>query len=84
MFRATRGLGSVFNPSRGGASATVPGSNRKLEAWRASARRVWICWNALLASPQEGRGYAFVAYTAALDAEAAAAADMAADMEARG
>jgi hypothetical protein len=42
-----------------------------------------MCWDALLASPPEGRGRVFAAYTAALDAEAAAAADMAADMAAR-
>jgi hypothetical protein len=83
MFRATHGLESVFKLTRGGASSGAHGANGKLEAWRAAARRVWIYWDALLASPPEGRGPAFVAYTAALDAEAAAAAEMAAEMAAR-
>jgi hypothetical protein len=87
MYRATHGLASVFNLRRGGASSAASsalrGPNRKLEAWRAAARRVWTCWDALLASSPEGRGRAFSAYTAALDVEAAAASEMAADTAAR-
>jgi hypothetical protein len=82
MFRAAHRLESVFNLRRGGVSCTVHGSNRKLEAWRAAARRVWRCWDALLASPPEARARAFAAHTAALDAEATAAADVAGDMAA--
>jgi hypothetical protein len=83
MFRAAQGLASVINLRRGSASSGADGINRNLEAWRAAARRVWVCWDALLASPPEGRGHAFAAHAAALDAEAAAAAEMAADVAAR-
>jgi hypothetical protein len=79
MFRAAHGPGSVFKLKTSGASSAIAGSGRQLEAWRAAATRVWMCWDALLASEPEGRRRAFVAYTAALDQEAAAAAQMAAD-----
>jgi hypothetical protein len=48
-----------------------------LEAWRAAARLVWARWETLLKAPPEMRVSAFAAYLAALDAEGAAAADMA-------
>jgi hypothetical protein len=83
MFRAAHSLESVFKLTRGGASSDAHGANVKLEAWRTAARRVWIHWDALLASSPEGRGPAFAAYTAALNAEAAAAAEIAADMAAK-
>jgi hypothetical protein len=83
MFRSAHGLESVFKLARSDASSGVDRTNRRLEAWRAAARRVWICWDALLASSPEGRGRAFLAHTAALDAEAAAAAEIAAEIAAR-
>jgi hypothetical protein len=76
MFRASQGLDSMFNLRRE-AGTESRGCRRKLEAWRTAATRVWMCWDAMLASPPEGRGDAFAAYTAALDAEAAAADEMA-------
>jgi hypothetical protein len=82
MFRPAHGLESVLDLRRGGASSAIaPG--RHLEAWRATAMRVWMCWDALLASEPEDRGRAFAACMAALDEEAGAAADMAVAMTMR-
>jgi len=78
MFRAAHGLESVRKLRRGEASSATHASDRELEAWRAAARRVWMRWDALLASQPEGRGRAFEAYAAALDAEAQAADEIAA------
>jgi hypothetical protein len=50
---------------------------RQAEAWQTAARRVWSSWDAFLAAPPSRRGAAFTAHLAALDAEAAAAAEMA-------
>lgn len=50
---------------------------RPLEAWRAAARLVWTRWEVFLDAPPETRAGAFAAYLAALDAEAAAAAEIA-------
>lgn len=85
MFRSAQGPESVFNLRKGGGGACggVHRSRRKLEAWRAAARRVWVCWDALLASEPEARGRAFAEYTVALDAEAGAAEEMAAEVATR-
>jgi hypothetical protein len=83
MFRATHGLQSMFQSKRDRACPSLPRQHRQLEAWRATASAVWARWDALLASPPERRARAFAAYTAALDAEAAAAEEMAASMAAR-
>jgi len=50
---------------------------RTTEAWRIAASTVWARWDAFLATPNEGRRVAFAAYVAALDAECAAADEMA-------
>jgi hypothetical protein len=50
---------------------------RTTEAWRIAAATVWARWDAFLATPDEGRQVAFAAYVAALDAECAAADEMA-------
>jgi hypothetical protein len=49
---------------------------RRVEAWRAAARVVWVRWEAFLEAPPEVRPRAFAAYVSALDAEAAAAAEI--------
>ena len=85
MFRSAHAFQSMFAIRRDGDGAAAPGPTpgRRLEAWRAAASLVWTCWEALLAAPPEHRARAFAAYTTALDAEAAAAADMAAGIEGR-
>ena len=83
MFRSAHDLQSMFAIGRDRTAAPERTPGRRLEAWRAAASRVWTCWEALLAAPPEHRARAFAAYTTALDAEAAAAADMAAGIEGR-
>lgn len=51
---------------------------RALETWREAARLVATRWQNVLDAERESRGFAFASYVAALDAEEAAAADMAA------
>ena len=48
-----------------------------LEGWRNAANLVWTRWEAFLDAPRDTRARAFAAYLAALDAEAAAAAEIA-------
>jgi hypothetical protein len=50
---------------------------RRLDSWRRAADLVWSRWEHLVSAPSENRRLAFAAYTAALDAEAAAAARLA-------
>ncbi len=50
---------------------------RPLEMWRSAAQLVWTRWEDFLQAPPETRARAFAAYLSALDAEAAAAAEMA-------
>jgi hypothetical protein len=68
--------------SRDGAPRATRSEYGHLDRWRAAATYVWMCWDALLASPPEGRPRAYAAYGDALDAEAAAAQDVAARMTA--
>jgi hypothetical protein len=49
-----------------------------LDAWREAAELVSRRWRRFLEAESEGRQWAFASYVAALDAEAAAAAEMAA------
>jgi len=49
-----------------------------LEAWREAANLVSTRWRLFLEADSEGRPWAFASYVASLDAEEAAAADMAA------
>jgi hypothetical protein len=49
-----------------------------LDAWREAADLVSTRWQLVLEAEPEGRQWAFASYVAALDAEAAAAAEMAA------
>ena len=48
-----------------------------LEAWRDAESRVRVRWHEFLAADDKARSFAFAAYTAALDLEAAAAIDLA-------
>jgi hypothetical protein len=49
----------------------------RTEGWRIAAGTVWARWDAFLATPGEDRHAAFAAYVAALDAESAAADELA-------
>ena len=49
-----------------------------LDAWREAANLVATRWQRFVEAESEGRQWAFAAYVAALDAEAAAAAELAA------
>jgi hypothetical protein len=53
------------------------GQAQALDAWREAADLVSIRWQLFLEAESEGRQWAFASYVAALDAEEAAAAEMA-------
>jgi hypothetical protein len=54
------------------------GRAQALDEWREAAYLVSTRWHRFLEAESEGRRWAFASYVAALDAEAAAAAEMAA------
>jgi len=54
------------------------GRAQALDAWREAANLVSTRWRLFLEAESEGRRWAFASYVAALDAEEAAAAEMAA------
>jgi hypothetical protein len=54
------------------------GQAQALDVWREAADLVSTRWELFLEAEAEGRQWAFACYVAALDAEAAAAADLAA------
>jgi hypothetical protein len=51
---------------------------RAFDSWREAADLVSMRWQRFLEAESEGRQWAFASYVAALDAEEAAAADLAA------
>jgi hypothetical protein len=53
-------------------------SREAAQVWRAAAQLVWVRWQTFLDAGTETRRLKFASYVAALDAEEAAAADMAA------
>lgn len=53
-------------------------SREAVHVWRATAHLVSVRWQAVLDADAETRRFAFASYLAALDAEEAAAADLAA------
>jgi hypothetical protein len=57
---------------------TARGRAQALDVWREAAELVSTRWQLFLEVESEGRQWAFASYVAALDAEAAAAAEMAA------
>jgi hypothetical protein len=59
-------------------SFTDRGRAEALDVWRAAADLVSTRWQTFLEAEAESRRWAFASYVAALDAEEAAAADMAA------
>jgi hypothetical protein len=54
------------------------GQAEALDAWREAANLVSTRWQRFVEAEPEGRQWAFASYVAALDAEQAAAAEMAA------
>jgi hypothetical protein len=54
------------------------GRAQAFDAWREAANLVATRWQLFLEAESEGRRWAFASYVAALDAEEAAAAEMAA------
>ena len=54
------------------------GQAQALDAWREAANLVSMRWQLFMQAEAEGRRWAFASYVAALDAEEAAAAAMAA------
>jgi hypothetical protein len=66
----------MFPKRRGTLSTWHPGPP-SLDAWRIAANLVWTRWEAFLNAPRDIRARAFAAYLTALDAEAAAAAEIA-------
>jgi hypothetical protein len=63
----------VIGPSRLAVGRVVRAKKR----WRDAASLVWTRWETFLAAAPEARGFAFASYTAALDAEEAAAVALA-------
>lgn len=59
------------------AFAAVVNQARALEMWREAASLVSIRWQVFLEAEPESRAWAFAAYSAALDVEEAAAAEVA-------
>ena len=68
----------MFPTTPSSPSFAVRSQARALETWREAASLVGIRWRVFLDAEPESRAWAFASYVAALDAEAAAAADMAA------
>lgn len=64
-------------PKRRATRSTWHSHPTSLDPWRLAAKLVWARWEAFIDAPRETRARAFAAYLAALDAEAAAAAEMA-------
>jgi hypothetical protein len=56
----------------------VRSRTQALDAWREAAKLVSMRWQVFLEAESEGRQWAFASYVRALDAEEAAAAEMAA------
>ena len=57
---------------------TARGQGRALETWREAASLVWIRWRVFREADSVSRPWAFASYVAALDAEEAAATEVAA------
>jgi hypothetical protein len=67
----------VFSTDHVSQVLAARGRAQALDAWREAANLVSTRWQLFLEAEPEGRQWAFASYVAALDAEEAAAADMA-------
>ena len=68
----------MFGMAYGTALFAGPGQAQAQQVWRDAANLVATRWQLFLEAEPESRAWAFACYVAALDAEEAAAADMAA------
>jgi hypothetical protein len=75
---ATTGGRQMLSTDRITRVLAARGRAQALNAWREAADLVSTRWQLLLEAEWEGRRWAFASYVAALDAEEAAAAEMAA------
>jgi hypothetical protein len=71
-------VGHMFGMPYGTALFAGPNQAQAQEAWRDAASLVATRWQLFLEAEPESRAWAFACYVAALDAEEAAAADLAA------
>jgi hypothetical protein len=67
----------MFSTDRITQALAARGRDQALDAWREAANLVSARWQLFLDAEAEGRRWAFASYVAALDAEEAAAAEMA-------
>jgi hypothetical protein len=70
----------VFSADRSGSLFAVCSQAQVLNEWRDAARLVAARWATFVEAEREARTFAFASYVAALDAEEAAAAQVAAVM----
>jgi hypothetical protein len=77
MFAKPRKVTEMFPTARTTPLFVTRGRAEAVEAWRAAALRVATRWQVFLEAEPEGRAWAFASYLAALDAEEAAASDLA-------
>ena len=70
----------MFSPDRSSSLFAVRNQVEALNEWRDAARLVAARWATFLQAEREARTFAFASYVAALDAEEAAAAQVAAVM----
>jgi hypothetical protein len=67
----------MFSTDRITEALTARGRSQAQTAWREAANLVATRWQLFLGAESEGRRWAFASYVAALDAEEAAAAQLA-------
>lgn len=68
----------MFSPERSSSLFALRNQVQALNEWREAARLVSTRWATFLQAEREARTFAFASYVAALDAEEAAAAQVAA------
>jgi hypothetical protein len=73
-------VSKVFSPDRSGSLFAARNQAQALNEWRDAARLVAARWATFLQAERQARTFAFASYVAALDAEEAAAAQVAALM----
>ena len=77
MFAKSRKVGEMFPAAHTTPRFATRGRAEALETWREAASLVATRWQVFLAADSDSRAWAFASYVAALDAEEAAAADLA-------
>lgn len=77
MFSKPRKVSEMFPTARTTPLFAARGRAEAVEIWRAAAIRVATRWQVFLEAEPESRAWAFASYVAALDAEEAAALELA-------